>query len=124
MSVCMLMILMYADQLSYDQFHKNKERVYRINTNSMSNGNLRATIPFPVAGKLKAYPFIEEVALLRRGAAAKTLEATGKPLDFGFDFLSDAERASTCFATSVKPEPGRHFCIGSAPGDSPFHGGC
>jgi putative ABC transport system permease protein len=67
MSVCMLMILMYADQLSYDQFHKNKERVYRINTNSMSNGNLRATIPFPVAGKLKAYPFIEEVALLRRG---------------------------------------------------------
>ena len=82
-------------------------------------GEIKANAPEGIVVLLDIYP-TRFVALLRRGAAAKTLEATGKPLDFGFDFLSDAERASTCFATSVKPGPGRHSCLGSAPGDSPF----
>jgi len=52
MSVCMLMILMLSDQLSYDSFQKNKERIYRLATTPLNRTNLRATIPFPVAGKL------------------------------------------------------------------------
>jgi putative ABC transport system permease protein len=68
MSVCMLMILMLSDQLSYDSFQKNKERIYRLATTPLNRTNLRATIPFPVAGKLKSdFPAVEDVVFLRRG---------------------------------------------------------
>ncbi|MES2797501.1 MAG: FtsX-like permease family protein [Bacteroidota bacterium] len=68
MSVCMLMILMYADQLSYDQFHSKKDRIYRLVTTPVNQNRLRATIPFPVASKLKNdYSIVEETVLLRKG---------------------------------------------------------
>lgn len=68
MSVCMLMILMYSDQLSYDQFHINKDRIYRLVSTPLNRTNFRATIPYPVANKLKTdYPTIEETVLLRKG---------------------------------------------------------
>ncbi len=38
MSVCLLIILIIADQKSYDQFHVNKDRIYRIQTIG-KNGN-------------------------------------------------------------------------------------
>ncbi|MEO8860290.1 MAG: ABC transporter permease, partial [Ginsengibacter sp.] len=68
MSVCMLMILMLSDQLSYDNFQKNKERIYRLATTPLNRTNLRATIPFPVAGKLaQDFPAVEDAVFLRRG---------------------------------------------------------
>ena len=68
MSVSMLMILMFADQLSYDNYHKNKERIYRIATTPLNQERLRATIPFPVAGKLASdFPAVEDAVFLRRG---------------------------------------------------------
>ena len=68
MSVCMLMILMLSDQFSYDNFHKNKERIYRIATTPLNQKNLRATIPFPVANTLVSdFPAVEDAVFLRRG---------------------------------------------------------
>lgn len=68
MSVCMLMLLMLTDQMAYDRFHSNKERIYRIVSTPLSTAQLRATIPFPVADKLKReFPCIEDAVFLRRG---------------------------------------------------------
>jgi len=68
MSVCMLMILMLSDQLSYDSFQKNKERIYELATTPLNRTSLRATIPFPVVAKLASdFPGVEDAVFLRRG---------------------------------------------------------
>ncbi|MEM1134296.1 MAG: ABC transporter permease [Bacteroidota bacterium] len=68
MSVFMLIILMLADQKSYDQFHEKKDRIYRVLMKSTKGSNLRATTPFPLAESLKTeYGIIEEATYLRRG---------------------------------------------------------
>ncbi|GJM28952.1 MAG: ABC transporter permease [Cyclobacteriaceae bacterium] len=58
---------MLADQKSYDQFHTNKERVYRILTDP-GNRNPYATGPVPLALALRTdYPVIEESTQLVKG---------------------------------------------------------
>ena len=67
MSVCMLIILMLADQKSYDRFHEKKDRVYRILMQPKKSklGIPYATGPFPMAASLKTdYPIIEEATHL------------------------------------------------------------
>jgi len=68
MAVCMLIILVVQDQLSYDNFHKHRDRIYRI----QSKDNLSkiaiskfASTTWPLAKELKDnYPFIEEIVAL------------------------------------------------------------
>jgi putative ABC transport system permease protein len=68
LAVCMLIILVVQDQLSYDNFHKNRDRIYRI----QSKDNLSkiaiskyATTTWPLAKELKDnYPFVEDVVAL------------------------------------------------------------
>ncbi len=68
MSVCMLIILMLADQKGYDQFHKKKDRIYRILGTPEKGSTPYATVPFPLSETLKnEYPIIENSVLLRRG---------------------------------------------------------
>jgi putative ABC transport system permease protein len=68
MSVCMLIILMWIDQKSYDDFHDNKERIYRIVTSPLDNDQMRATIPFPTIDALKnEYNIVDDATFLRRG---------------------------------------------------------
>jgi putative ABC transport system permease protein len=68
MSVCMLIILMLADQRGYDQFHAHRDRIYRVLTEPRNARQPYATTPFPLAGALKAdYPVLEEVTHLRPG---------------------------------------------------------
>ena len=63
MSVCMLIILMLADQKRYDAFHTKKDRIYRI-----LSATTYATSPYPLAGALKAeYPIAEETTNLTPG---------------------------------------------------------
>src|SRR6185503_2708319 len=65
MSVCMLIILMLADQHRYDQFHLKKDRIYRILSRAGNSRQAYATSPFPLASALKAeYPMIEESTTL------------------------------------------------------------
>ncbi|MCX6302742.1 MAG: ABC transporter permease [Bacteroidia bacterium] len=68
LAVCMLIILVVQDQLSYDNFHKNRDRIFRI----QSKDNLSkiaiskyATTTWPLAKELKDnYPFTEDVVAL------------------------------------------------------------
>lgn len=72
MSVCMLIILMLADQRRYDAFHENGDRIYRILSNTY------ATSPFPLAEALKTeYTVAEETVNLTPGPAGDAL-AEGK----------------------------------------------
>lgn len=68
MSVCMLIILMLADQKSYDQFHEKKDRVYRILGKPEVGSVHYATVPLPVTKTVKEdYPIVEEAVFLRQG---------------------------------------------------------
>lgn len=67
MSVCMLIIVIILDQLSYDQFHTKKDRIYRIQTiDSLSNVPLKyASTTFPLGYELaNNYPFVEKAVIL------------------------------------------------------------
>jgi putative ABC transport system permease protein len=68
MSVCMLVLLMLADQFRYDRFHEKKERVYRILSETEGGRQPYATSPFPLAKALKSeYPVVEETTSLHPG---------------------------------------------------------
>jgi putative ABC transport system permease protein len=54
MSICMLIILMLADQSRYDQFHEKKDRIYRILSDYEGSRQPYATSPFPLANTLKS----------------------------------------------------------------------
>jgi putative ABC transport system permease protein len=68
MSVCMLITLMWIDQKSYDDFHDNKNRIYRIVTSPLDNDRMRATIPFPTIDALKnEHTIVDDATFLRTG---------------------------------------------------------
>jgi putative ABC transport system permease protein len=91
MAVCMLIILMVADQKSYDQFHVNKDRIYRILAKPKLARSTYATTPFPLASTLKTdYPIIEESTHILSGVGGdaiydqKTVEMRGFFTDDSF----------------------------------------
>ena len=66
---CCLMILLYIqNELSYDSFHENAARIYRIVTEAREDGQVahRATAPLPILPRLKEIPEIQYVAHPRR----------------------------------------------------------
>ena len=68
MSICLLIILMLADQSQYDQFHENKERIYRIVSDRNNDPVLTATTPNPVGITLQEdYPIVEKSTRLIMG---------------------------------------------------------
>lgn len=107
MSVGMLIILMISNQDKSDQFHPNKERIYRVLTAKEGEGIVRATSPLPIADELKNYTSVEEVTQLVRGLGGdiepseqnKSTEARGFFADesfldvFGFQ-LEQGSKAS------------------------------
>ena len=66
MSVCLLIIVILIDQYSYDTYHENKDRIYRVHTTRyQQNNGETASSALPLAEKLKdEYPFVEESAAL------------------------------------------------------------
>jgi putative ABC transport system permease protein len=68
MSVCMLIIMIIADQRGYDQFHVNKDRIYRIQTTGKNGNEIHtASSALPLADLLrKDYTGIEASAALMR----------------------------------------------------------
>lgn len=74
MSVCMLIMLMLADQRSYDQFNVHKESTYRILCDKPDFRHPYATSPFPVAARLKKEnPAVLEVTHLLMGVGGDAL---------------------------------------------------
>ncbi|MEO9482753.1 MAG: ABC transporter permease [Ekhidna sp.] len=91
MSVCMLIILMLADQKSYDQFHENKDQLYRVIGTPIKGSIPYATVPMPLVKTLKEeYPLVEQATFLRRGLGGdatfneKTVELRGYFTDNAF----------------------------------------
>jgi putative ABC transport system permease protein len=68
MAVCMLIILVVQDQVSYDNFHKNRDRIFRIQTKdnlSKIAFSKFASTTWPLAKELKDnYPFVEDIVAL------------------------------------------------------------
>lgn len=86
----------------------------------LSEANVRATL---AAIKAQAAPGSTVVLdfygnrmldLARKGAMAKSLEATGEIMDFGFDFVGDAEGVLSAFVSSVGFRLGPHYFLGSS----------
>ncbi|HPW63633.1 MAG TPA: ABC transporter permease, partial [Cyclobacteriaceae bacterium] len=74
MSVCMLIMLMLADQNRYDQFHEKKDRIYRILSDYEGSRQPYATSPFPLANTLKSeYTVVEETANLTPGVGGDVM---------------------------------------------------
>ncbi|SHH97412.1 putative ABC transport system permease protein [Chryseolinea serpens] len=68
MSLCMLIILMLADQHRYDAFHEKKARIYRILTDYEGSRQAYATSPYPLAAALKTeYTVAEDAVTLMPG---------------------------------------------------------
>lgn len=69
MSVCMLIILMLADQRRYDAFHEKSDRIYRITLSSNY-----ATTPHPLAAAVKNdYTIAETTTVLVPGPAGDAI---------------------------------------------------
>ncbi|HZY80939.1 MAG TPA: ABC transporter permease [Cyclobacteriaceae bacterium] len=70
MSVCLLIILMLADQNRYEQFNTRKDRIYRILTHAPNGRQPYATTSYPLGSYLKAnYPIVEDAATLLPGVS-------------------------------------------------------
>ncbi len=57
MAVCFTILLYIINEINYDRYHKNIDRIYRITYSSTQNGNFRwlASSHYPVAQKLKSF---------------------------------------------------------------------
>lgn len=70
MSLALLIIVVIREQYSYDQFHKNADRIYRINTRAIRvNGGSEdyASSPLPVAEALRTnYALTEDMVRINR----------------------------------------------------------
>lgn len=74
MSICMAMIMLVADQLSYDRYNTTAERIYRVTTidvdekgKVMRNNSTNSACSMPMAPELEHYAGIEKAVRLRRG---------------------------------------------------------
>ena len=66
MSAGLLIILMLFDQLQYDQFHPNENRIYRVITRSNNSTQFVATSPMPLKNTLlEEYEGIDNVVRFR-----------------------------------------------------------
>lgn len=127
MSVCLLIIMIIKDQLSFDQFHENKDNIYRINTRIYRpNGSTEpyASTSLPIHGVIKnEYALAESVIRIRRGfsgdvtANGATIPVKGLFADkeffevFSFDLLEgDPSTAlEKPFSVIIKEETSKKF---------------
>lgn len=70
MAVCLLIMVMIDDQTSYDDFHQNKDKIYRVIHNRL-NDNMDiplATTPMALGQQIKnEYPGVQHVVQFARG---------------------------------------------------------
>ncbi|HEY6503049.1 MAG TPA: ABC transporter permease [Chitinophagaceae bacterium] len=75
MSLCLLIITVISDLLSYDNFHSNRDNIYRVITKVQSGPgytDMKATCPFPVANELEEnFQGYENITRIQRFFNAK-----------------------------------------------------
>ncbi len=81
MSICMAIIMLVADQMTYDQHIPERARLYRVNTYYVDQNGLRttntdnATSPMPLAHELtEKYTGIKDAVRIKRGFGNSWLE--------------------------------------------------
>jgi putative ABC transport system permease protein len=86
MSICMVIIMLVGDQMSYDRYNSNADRIYRVTSLDVDhNGNVQwanvrnSTCAMPVAPELTTnYTGIEDAVRLRRGFGNHWMEFEGQ----------------------------------------------
>ena len=99
MSICMAIIMLVADQMTYDRHNKNHGRIYRINTYMVDhNGKAtrsveNATSPMPLRDELlEKYTGIERVVRIKRGFGNNWLELENQNVNIPLKgFFADPE---------------------------------
>jgi putative ABC transport system permease protein len=79
LATCMLILFYVFDEISYDRFNTNADRIYRLNTDINFGGNESsyAVSPAPAAAALKiSFPEIEQVARFRDRGGYKVKKGT------------------------------------------------
>ena len=86
----------------------------------LSEADVRATLmavkAHAAAGSVVVLDFYGQriLDMARKGAMAKSLEATGEGMEFGFDFSADADCTLSAFATSIGLHLGPHHFLGTS----------
>jgi putative ABC transport system permease protein len=79
MSVCLLIISIIKDQLSFDDFHDEARRIYRINTLVKGKDNALqrvATAPYPLGKMILTHcPFVEQAVRVNNDLTGRILTA-------------------------------------------------
>ena len=92
LSVCLLIIQIIQDQSSYDNFHQNRNRIYRVLTHDEISDDVittYATTAFPMGTYLKEnYPVVEGAVVLNRRFDGEG-KANGKVIEFDGFYVSD-----------------------------------
>ena len=77
MSLCLLIILMLKEQYSFDDFHKDADQIFRINTKAIRKGGSTesyASSPLPLGSVFRNnYTFADEVVSLNRQLSGEIL---------------------------------------------------
>lgn len=105
MAVCMAMIMLVADQMSYDRYNTNAHDIFRITTIDVDrNGNIRhdnkynSASPMPLASELKEkFTSVEDAVHLRRGFGNGWLELEGQDLNIPLSGFFADENALSFF---------------------------
>src|SRR5580692_2394110 len=81
-AACLLIFLIVQFELSFDNFHKNKDRIYRVVSVPYKSGiafNMSPSVPLPVSGGLRMdYPQLEQVAAIFGRDGQITIPSEGK----------------------------------------------
>jgi putative ABC transport system permease protein len=102
LATCLLIILYITDELGYDRFYKNADRIYRINSDmKFGGGNLHMTQTSDMMGQLvkKDYPQVEEYTRIYTSDGDKLIKK-------GNEFINEKRVAnvdSTFFSVFVLP---------------------
>src|SRR5690349_15154620 len=73
MTICMAIMMLVADQMTYDRFNTNRDRIYRINSQVIHgdgtvSDNITSTSAHPLGEELRNnYTGIEKVVRIKRG---------------------------------------------------------
>lgn len=111
MSVCLLVIMLIKDMNSFDEFHPNGDRIYRINTTAIrksGNAESYASSPYPV-GKTLAENYAdveEEVRLVNLLNGEVTVDGKQLPSKV---FLRILHFLTCSVSNSGKETPKTHF---------------
>jgi len=99
MSICMGIIMLVADQMLYDRYNTNRDRIYRINTYRVDprgndiSGVDNSTSPMPLGHELtENYTGIEKAVRLKRGFGNNWLELENQNVNIPVKgFFADAD---------------------------------